>query len=259
MVAVAPLYRGGYWATRWRIWPALFLRDMAGGEGTLGIIKRFLEPALMVMGTVALSWLISRQPPYGNSILLWSVTGVGPIFLFVHVSKYISRGVSTKGPFMSDFDHVLVTAVIEFTFVSLSMVGFFALLYFTVTKEALPHDLGHAVRAWFVVGLLAFGIGMIVRILSRLYRIVHALYPAMNRMLLHMSGVYFVMDSLPPELRSWLTLNPLVSGITWFRMGFFPQFPTHSFSLSYLLCWAVGAFLVGLTLQISLGDRIEEL
>jgi len=71
-----------------------------------------------------------------------------------------------------------------------------------------------------------------------------------------MSGVYFVIDDLPPELRAWLVLNPLVSGVTYFRLGFFPQFPTHSFSLNYLLTWAAVSLIVGLAAEFMLGDRI---
>jgi capsular polysaccharide transport system permease protein len=261
MVSLGPIFRENsfrysYLGTRHRIWPALFFRDMAGGEGFLGIIKRLLEPAIMTMATIALSWLISRHPPYGDSILLWSSTGVAPIFLFVHVSKYIVRSPATKGAFIIDFDHCLVTAMLEFLFVTLGIAGFFAILYFTQTTEALPINFAQAVRAWFTVAAMAFGVGLICRTLSRLFRVFHMMYPAMNRLLLHMSGAYFLVDDLPPELRGWLVLNPLVPAVTWFRLGFFPQFPTHMFSLSYLMSWAVIACVIGIGTEFMLGDRI---
>jgi capsular polysaccharide transport system permease protein len=59
-------------------------------------------------------------------------------------------------------------------------------------------------------------------------------------------------------LRAGLVLNPLLSGVTWFRLGFFPRFPTHSFSLGYLVAWAVVSLIIGLALEFWLGDRIKE-
>lgn len=258
MVSLGPSSRYGYWATRRRVLPALFFRDMAGGEGTLGIFKRILEPALMMMGTIALAWLISRVPPYGNSILLWCSSGVAPMFLFVHVSKHVARVPPVKGPYLMDLDNCLVTAVLEFVFVTVSVLAFFAVLYQYETREAMPHDFGPVTRAWIITALLAFGFGLIVRTLSRLFRVVHMLYPVFNRLVLHMSGVYFVIDTLPPELRSYLELNPLISAVTWFRLGFFQRYPTHCFLPYYLLTFMAVCLLVGLTVEVFIGDRIQD-
>ncbi len=73
-----------------------------------------------------------------------------------------------------------------------------------------------------------------------------------------MSGVYFVVDRLPPEIRYYLSFNPLIHAVTWFRLAFFPTFPSHTFSLNYFLTCTAVLLVVGFATEAALGDRVKE-
>ncbi len=211
----------------------------------------------MIFATVCLSWLISRQPPYGNSMLLWSVTGVGPVYLFVKIAKRVTAQRNNGAvPLYSDMDFCLVNGFLEFLFVSGAMTILMTVLYRTQTTEALPSNLGQAVAAWLVTAGFGFGFGLISRLLWRTTDLWRMMFPAITRGLLHLSGVYFVVDYLPPAIRYYLSFNPVIDAVTMFRLGFFPTFPSYVFSLRYLL-WIISISLfIGIVLEGLFGDRI---
>lgn len=246
--------------SHWRVLSALTLWESGGlAEHNLflGVLIRLAQPAVMIFATVCMSWLISRQPPYGRSMLLWSVTGVGPIFLFVHIAMRAGRARRLALPFVTDLDIFLVHVFLEFLYGSASMVLLLAVMYLTGTTEAYPANFGLYLAGWFATAGLAIGISLISRIMWRLYLVWRVGFPALNRAWLHMSGVYFVVDYLPPDLSYWLSFNPLVHAVTLFRLAFYPMFPTYTYSLSYLMCWVFGTMALGLGMEVYLGDRLK--
>lgn len=250
--------RSGAVATRWRVWVALFFRDAAGEEHNLGYVIRLIEPAILIMATVAIAWLVNRHPPYGNSMILFAVTGVAPIYLFAHISMQVSRVVAVKLPFHTDMDQCVVMGFIELFFGSMSILIFFAIIYWTQTPQAFPLHMSIAISSWLLLGMMGFGVGLVSRTLSRLYPFWEIAYPALARVLIHLSGVYYVVDNLPPLIRQYIVWNPLVHAVTWFRLGFYNSFPKYTFSLGYFFWWAFGSIVLGLTLEYFLGDRIRD-
>lgn len=245
--------------TRWRILAALFLRD-ALEEGTIDFVVQLVEPGVMLMATVFLTWIINRQPPYGDNMLLWSATGVAPIFVFVRIAQHTGRIRHPHFPFCSDFDQCLAHAMVEFTFISVSMFMLFTGLYFFLTREAAPADPMILVAAWIGMAALGFGIGLISRILQRLFHLWRRIFPALLRGVIHVSGVYFLIDNLPPEVRYYMSFVPFVHEVTLFRMGFYgPAFPHYALSIQYLLIWLFVVLTVGISVEILLGDRIKSL
>src|SRR5215469_8020270 len=100
----------------WRVLSSLVLWESGGvAEHNLflGVLIRLVQPAVMIFATVCLSWLISRRPPYGTSMLLWSVTGVGPILLLVHIAIRAGRARRIALPFITDLDIFLVHVFLE--------------------------------------------------------------------------------------------------------------------------------------------------
>jgi capsular polysaccharide transport system permease protein len=242
----------------WHRLAALFFRDALGeDEPFLAILVLVVEPAVMIFATILLSYLINRKPPYGTSMLLWAVTGVGTIFLFVRIVRRVTVPRSTGLPFYTDTEVCLVYGAIEVLFITVSEILFCAVLYRWETEQALPADLFRAIQGWSTTVCLAFGVGLISRQLWRMFRLWHVLYPMLSRGLLHVSGVYFVPDALPPQLRDWVALNPLVHEVILVRLGFYPTFPDYVFSMRYLLLWSLGSLIVGLVLQLWLGERMR--
>jgi capsular polysaccharide transport system permease protein len=244
--------------SHWRRLAALFFRDALGeDEPLLALVVLVVEPAVMIFFTIILSYLINRKPPYGTSMLLWAVTGIGPLFLFIRIVRRVTATRSTGLPFFTDTEVCLVYGAVEVVFVTVSVILLCAILYRWDTEEALPAVIPRAIEGWGTTACLGFGIGFISRQLWRMFRLWQVLYPMLSRGLLHVSGVYFVADALPPNLRDWIAYNPLVHLVILVRLGFYPTFPEYVFSLRYLLLWTVGSLIVGLVLQLWLGERMH--
>jgi capsular polysaccharide transport system permease protein len=237
---------------------ALFFRDALGeDEPFLALLVLLVEPAIMIFFTIVLSWLIDRKPPYGTSMLLWAVTGIGPIFLYVRVIRRVTTSRSTGLPFFTDLEVCLVYAAVEVVFVTVSEMFFCWILYRWDTEAGLPAVLSPAIEGWTLTACLAIGCGFVSRQLWRMFRVWQIIYPMFSRGLLHVSGVYFVADALPPNLRDWVAMNPLVHAVILLRLGFYPTFPQHCFSMRYLLLWSLGSLMLGLALQLWLGERMR--
>lgn len=237
---------------------ALFLREAAGDDHpSLALLVRLVEPVVLIFATIALSWLINRQPPYGTSMLLWAVTGIGPIYLFIRIVRYVTTKRGTHLPFYSDMDVCLVQGFVELVFVTLSIFFLFWILYRWNTPQAFPAVIPCAIEGWLTTACLAFGVGLVNRQLWRMFNLWHVIFPALTRALLHLSGVYFVVDTLPPEIRGWMALNPLVHAVILFRLGFYPTFPDYVLSVSYFSEISFGALVLGTALEFLLGERIE--
>lgn len=54
---------------------------------------------------------------------------------------------------------------------------------------------------------------------------------------------------MPPAARSVLEWNPVLHGITLFRMGYYHLYDSHMFDGLYLWGWVVGSILLALVVE----------
>ena len=247
-------------ARMWRVWAALFFRELDdAGETALGVLMQFVEPIIMIFATCGIAWLIDRHPPFGNSMILFASTGVAPIYLFAHISMQSFAFPSQPSSLHRDFDIVLVRAFYAFFKTTVAVIAMNALLYFTQTAEALPSDLGLALTVWLIVATLALGVGLTNRSIVLAFPAWEHIYPAFARIVIHLSGVYYIIDTLPIFIRNWIWFNPLSHATTWFRLAFYPRFPHYTLSTSYLLTFTFAAACLGAIMQLRFRDRVANI
>jgi capsular polysaccharide transport system permease protein len=250
------LWRG--LAATGRVWSALYQQEAGSDEDALGFFGHLVEPCVLILATCALAWLVDRQPPFGNSMILFSSSGVAPIYLFVRLSLVASRTRVQKLPVYRDLDVVAVRCLISFLTITVAVFGLFTFLYLTQTPLAAPVEPVQALEGWVTMAVLGVGVGLVNRTMGVLFSFWDGMYPAVSRVVVHLSGVYYVVDNLPTFIRPWVCLNPLTHGVTMFRLGFYPSFPNYTYAPNYLLTWAGCAFLLGLALEVGLRDRLVE-
>lgn len=239
-----------------RVLAALVLREAETRRGrafALSYVAAAVEPLLIVGVIVALFGLISRQPIYGTSTALFVGTGVFPVYVFLLTSVRVREPISSaqlgRYPAERPLDEVLAHALLHLLSTGAVAVAFFAGLHAFGVEQARPFDVGGAVTALLV--LFAFGVsmGLFNSVVGRLLPLWDTLWPGLVRVLLHFSGIYYLADNLPPHVRGWFELNPLLHGVNWFRQSFYPFYPDIIDEPAYLLLWVLAAAALGLSLE----------
>jgi ABC-type polysaccharide/polyol phosphate export systems, permease component len=66
------------------------------------------------------------------------------------------------------------------------------------------------------------------------------------------SGILFVPDALPEQVRYYLSFNPLLQMIEWMRVAYYPDYPTLVLDKAYIFklslpCLAAGLIICRIT------------
>lgn len=75
------------------------------------------------------------------------------------------------------------------------------------------------------------------------------LWGGLARMFILFAGVLYTADWLPQNLRDKLQWNPVLQGVSLFRQGFYPGYPTLIFRPEFLFLCSTGLLALGFCLE----------
>jgi capsular polysaccharide transport system permease protein len=241
---------------RGRIWLVLMLRDIRSrrGRSAESFLLSLAEPIGQLLVVYFVFSVLNRRPGYGDSLLLFLLTGVLPYFQFTHVVGRIMGAIRVALPMLPlGAVSVIDVAIAQFVLETLIVVGVGALLlvvfWMLGIDEAVPRDLPRIVLAVLATGLVAFGVGVFNASLVVFFVAYRLIWTLIARSLIFFSSVFFVVDALTPELRDILWWNPLLHGVTWFRTGIYGDYPADTLSVAYLVGFGLVALLLGLSME----------
>ncbi len=242
--------------TQGRVIVALMLREMRlrSVQSRMSYLLALFEPILQLAVMMAIFTFLGRRPHFGTSMLLFFATGILPFFLFTHVSGRTTGAIRSSGLVralapVQPLDIILARALLETT--TLVIVGTLLLcfIYSTGVREAVPIRPMNAIEAFAATGLLAIGVGLINGVIGAFFKLWSMIYAVASRVLLFTSGVFYVPDFMPPQIRQYIVWNPLMHALDWFRTGFYLTYPTSLLDKSYLLGFGMTTLLIGLALE----------
>jgi capsular polysaccharide transport system permease protein len=232
---IASDWRGFRDAMRWQVGviSALLYREAGlrhGKSMRFGFTLMMVEPIIIIGAICLLFYMINRPPMYGSSMVLFVATGVFPVYLFIHTATGIREPVQGahvgRYPVQLPLDAVMAHVFLRGLSSALIGVLFFAGVYWTDTRQAMPHEPVTALTSLGVIFIMGVGLGVINPVIGRLIPFWDSVWPAISRASLHFAGIYYVADYLPPDIRVYLSFNPLVHAVDWFRTAFYPFYPT---------------------------------
>ncbi|MGA0565028.1 ABC transporter permease [Ancylobacter sp. VNQ12] len=242
--------------TQGRVVIALMLREMRlrSVHSRLSYLLALLEPILQLAMMMGIFTIIGRRPEFGTSLLLFLGTGILPFFLFTHVSGRTTSAIRASGLVralapIQPLDIMLARALLETATLLVVAVLLFTVIYSMGVREALPIRPMLAIEGFAATALLAIGVGLINGVIGAFFRLWAVVYGVLSRSLIFLSGVFFVPDFMPPQIRYWLAWNPLLHGLEWFRSGFYLTYPTLTLDKTYLLGFGLASLLIGLALE----------
>ena len=150
---------------------------------------------------------------------------------------------SQRLPRSTSFDVIVATVLTETAVYLVMMTVWFAGMWAWGLSEAVPHSIATCLHALVYIGGFAVGIGLINSAIGRRFTLWRFIYARGSRVLVFASGVFQVVDFLPPSTRAWISWNPLAHGVEWFRLGIYGRYPDLILDQSYLgLCAGISLF-----------------
>lgn len=253
------------WQVTRSVWRALFMREvqMRATANRFAWLWMLVEPVVWVVVWLGIRNFLGRfHVVVGADFVPWLLVGILGFFLFREgVQRSLGALEANQGLFayrqVQPVDTVLIRNVVE---------GFLKTIVFVIVimgasllgYDVLPANPLRAVFAWASLWLFGTGVGLVVSVGATLVpeiRIVVRL--AMLPMLL-LSGVIFSINVLPHSAQQYLLYNPILHGVEFLRLAFFPGYATaNSISALYLWYWILASLALGLALHMRFANRLR--
>lgn len=233
---------------------ALMLREMSTSYGRSpgGYLWAILGPvAAISLLSVAFAFAL-RAPAMGSSFMLFYSTGLLPLTMYRELSQNLStalkfsRGLLTY-PNVSYMDSILSRLILNgLTQMVVFSVVLTGVIWFDAPDTSV--DLPTALSAFAMIFAFSFGVGTFNSIAFSLVPVWSQFWAILNRPLLLISGIFFLMDELPAEARELLLWNPVAHIVMQMRAAFYSNYDGVYVSLTYVYLVSGVFSLVGLIL-----------
>lgn len=227
-----------------RVLLALMLREARTryGRQKFGYLWALIEPILHILLFYGIFQYTLRIVPIGHSLPMFLATGLSTYVGFSNVMNRTQGGFASNEallayPVVSVMDVFLGRALLELaTWITVTFIIIGGIIAFGMAP--LPHSvltMGAAILLLFGIG---FGAGVIIGIAAQFAPSLDTLLSVPLRLLYFASGAFFLPDMMPPAVRDPLAWNPILQGITLFRMGYYSNYYSHILDMKYLIVWS---------------------
>ncbi len=251
VLPLPPLYAPG----KIDIIRAIILREtrVRFGRKRLGYLWAILEPLLHIIALSAIFILFNRTSPVEEEMPVFFATGVLPWLLFTGiVGRTMSAMDANQGllvyPHLVPVDFMVGRIVLE----SITYLLVAALLYVTAwfldAAPAIDNPL-LLIIAWGCLTLFAGGIGMVNAAIIMFVPSYETMYLAVQRILYFLSGIFFLMNDMPTDIRQMLAWNPVLHGIEWVRSTVLESYEGEYIEYGYFIACTLVIVTAGLTAE----------
>lgn len=106
--------------------------------------------------------------------------------------------------------------------------------------ERPPEDIIMTGYAFIGLVLLGFGMGVTNAVLFTMFPSWAMVSQIVSRPMFLLSGIFYSVDSMPPQLWEYLLWNPVLHGVENFRLGMLVNYQSNSADFSYLFWFGTG-------------------
>ena len=244
-----------------RVIGALLRREMLTryGRNNIGFLWLFVEPMLFTLVMTAI-WSV-RRAGMDVPVVAFAITGYPVAMIWRNCA---SRGKKAIAPnstllyhrnvrvldiFASRVVLEIAGAVASF---SLLVIMFCYFGWIMPPEDLLKILLGLLLTAWFGASL-----ALVVGSLAERSEVVDRLWSPFSFFLFITSGVFFLVDWLPPVAQQYILWIPMVHGIELVRDGYFGRLFQAHYDVMYLVFCCMCLSLVGLVLVGRAGRSVE--
>lgn len=227
------------------VW-ALLMREVMTryGRQNIGFLWLFVEPMLFTLGVTAL-WTATKAI-HGSDlpITAFAVTGYSSVLLWRNMPGRCVDAVEPNRSLLYHhnvrvIDLFLARLLLEAAGATISFVVL-SLIFIAAGLMHPPEDLIQVMSGWAMLAWFGMGLAMSLGAWAERSEIVHKLWHPASYLLFPLSGAAFLLSSVPPQAREYLTLLPMIHGLEFLREGFFGSKIHAIYDLEFMgLCNAV--------------------
>lgn len=243
---------------------ALVMREMATryGRSAGGYVWALLEPLGFIVLMTAVFSQVIRTPPIGSDFGLFYATGYLAFHVYVDISSAVSGAIAFNRPLFA-FPRVtlldallarLALQTLTASFVSIVILAGFVLH----SSEPVRIAPGPILTAAALAALLGAGVATVNSVLFIYSPTWQKIFGIVNRPLFIISGIFFLYEDMPPEVRAALWWNPLVHVTALMRQGFYAVYEPSFVSVVYVALCGLTLVMLGILLMRALRDEILE-
>ena len=233
---------------------ALMLREMGTtyGRSPGGYLWAVAEPvAAVALLTLAFS-IAFRNPPLGSNFALFYATGYLPFMFYADMTMKIGQAIRYSRPLLTYPSVTFIDAILgRFLLNSLThLVTFMIVILGIAALYGLRLDIDplRLLNALAMLSVLCLGLGTFNCYMFGAFPVWERLWSIFNRPLFLLSGVFFLVDSIPYQFREILLFNPLTHVIAEIRAGFYPVYDGRYVSSLYVYSIGLVFLVLGLLL-----------
>lgn len=252
-------------AARLRIVNALMLRETRtqSGTGSLGYAWALFEPMSHILLLAVVFYFLGHdsEPPIGDSMLVFYMTGVLAFLFFAHLTEramdlpVVARALLNV-PAVRLFD-VLASRAALSACTDLVVAALTCLLLIALGVGTLPAHLGWLLACYAILFLLSLGLACTNLVVSSHSQAWERLWPSFLRVQYFTCGVFYHPLAMPEDVRALVLLNPMLHVTEWMREGWYPGYDSPFLDIGYLLRWTLGALALGSLLFAAYATKLR--
>lgn len=238
-----------------RVCGTIMLRDLRTrfGSTAFSYLVAVLWPAAHVAILLSIYLALGRLPLFGTDLMTWSFTGALCFVLFVYPFRYVGMALADGSallgfPIVQPIDLIVAKCILE----TLTAVMYSLVIYFGLALIGFPIDIHHmavALQGWLAALFLGLSIGIFFAPIVRVFKFAMLLATLIIITCWLSSGNLFLPDSIPDPYRYYLSFNPLMHSMEWFRTGVYFDYTSETLNKTYLISVSCGLIFTGLVLE----------
>lgn len=240
----------------WSVIWALFCRDSKDRIFEAGVLNLFMPLLIQLFIQLTIYYFFKKQTIMGMNKVIFIVAGFIPFLLWERsiidsTLVFTSSKNSLAIKQIKIFDAViascftnLITSLIIYT-VSLFIV------YLIVDSGFQIYNWMNIILSLSIAFTMAVGISLITVVLGAYLKSAYLWVLVFTRFFYFVSGIFFPVQLIPPSLRTYLLLNPLLQLVELGRYAFIPTSARDGVTFIYPLIWAIGFLFLGLCVYLS--------
>ena len=225
---------------------ALVLREMAStyGRSPGGYLWAILEPVAAIALMSVIFSMIFRSPSLGTNFPYFYAGGFLPFMMYAAISSQIAASIRYSKallayPAVTFMDAILARLLLNFmthilvTFIVISGIVFAYDLKPILHWPSLFLAMSMAIS-------MAIAVGVMNCFLITSYPLWERIWAIANRPMFIISGLLFIPESLPAQMREYMMYNPLAHVTSEMRKGMFASYDAVHVSPMYVFTIAIG-------------------
>ena len=246
-----------------RVIGALVMRETLTrySRDNIGFLWLFVEP-MLVTSSISLLWIASQShQAFKLPITAFILTGYSSLLLWRSMTARCSGAIAGNISLLYHhnvriLDLFISRIILEFVGVSISFV-FLMLMFISIGWMEPPVDILTVVIGWLILAWFGASLGLVIGCLGARYVIVEKIWKPLSYFLTPFTGLSFMVDWLPTNVRTVALYFPMVHGVEIVRVGYFGKFIHAHYDIGYACFICLCLNCIGLLLAAQASKKVR--